>query len=305
MKMSKKHKLEGEFKKEGEAPKRKRRNIFADYATGKADPTQVKPLVPVDHDQTDSQQTTIGPEVPTDNVEINSNYSKVANALLENRERMSTLEYAVFLHLFRLSWGYGRNHLRVALDKLKDTCVVSRDSVQRALSALEKRGLIIRHERNYKKGNWYVVRLPASCSSACRLSASRLSASGKPTIGKQLTDYQQAFIEKDNLKNNFKNTSPLSPSEKGELQLKIETARWRKDGPWWEPWDQISAKLRQTLPQEDFQPLSRVLGAVRGLGKSIHIRADGLTPEVLSEPLKKALAEALTEQGITVLRIAV
>lgn len=179
-----------------------------------------------DHRQTDSQQATIGPEVPTDNVEINSNYSKVANALLENRERMSTLEYAVFLHLFRFSWGYGRNHLRVALDKLKDMCVVSRDSIQRALAALEKRGLIIRYERNYKKGNWYVVRLPANCSSACRLSASRPAGSGKPTSGKQPADHQQAFKKKDNLKEHSKEKPPYSPPRGGtrKQNSKAETA---------------------------------------------------------------------------------
>jgi len=324
MKMSKKHKLEGEFKGESEPPKQRRRNIFADYATGKADPTQVKPLVPIETSptkispqETSSTETSspsiVGPSTPAMKIAIKKNFLKTANPILDNAS-LPPFDLSVYLHLFRLSWGYRRNYCRVTLDDLRARCLMSRKGAHTALTSLEKKGYVIKCTTNRKYGNVFIVRLPAGCDLDVSLGdisvrdifqddmrpgdVSCLPEKRRMSPGETTLDL------KERTKENSQRITPLAP-QKGESQLKIETARWRKDGPWWEPWDRISAKLRQTLPQEDFRPLSRVLGAVRGLGRSIHIRADGLTPEVLSEPLKKALAEALTEQGITVLRIAV
>ncbi|RLC36839.1 hypothetical protein DRH29_03655 [candidate division Kazan bacterium] len=323
MKMTKKGKLETQFEKDKKKPRKKRRNIFANYATGEADPSQVKPLTPAAPSQvkeTAPEETShlqlAGPTTPAFNLNIKQNFLKIPNQMFDNLP-LSPFEMSVYFQLFRLSWGYQKNYCRVTLDALRSRCLMSRKGAHTALTSLERKGYVIKLIKNRKYGNVYIVRLPSGSDEDVSLGDISQGDIPEGDIspgdvgclpGRHPPHPMKAYLSFEGLclKDNFKDTPPLTPPHGGGgPELTIKTGRWPRKPVVWKPWDEIHTKISEMLPYEDFRPLARASIAVRGLGKSIYLRADGLTPEVLSEPLKKALSLALAEQGIDTLQIAV
>jgi len=388
----KKNRLENDFAEEAkQPPRRKRPNMFAEYATRDPDPAEVKPLTswysqvpetqttetqaentqvtntkaldtqapitqaiytqasrtqvedtqaPTTQAQTTQVRKAQAPETqalttraatsppssrPSHRIQIvlddekrenmprvTNCYTAIPNEVFDNglikaiiRDCKSVVSWAVWLFMYRWSYGFRRNYTQVSIAETVDKLGVSDRSVKDALKHLQQAGYIRKFESKAGMRSTYIVGRPSREGDT---QAVDTQADTSPDPG---TDHPTPGYSEPNKKEieiNFKKNqnSPLNPpASGGNLQLKIQTARWRDKAPIWEPWDDIHTRLRDSLDYDDFQPLSHVSYAIRGLGNSIHIRGSGLTPEVLNDRLKEALAAELAEQGIDTIRIAV
>lgn len=224
------------------------------------------------------------------------------------RDCKGAVPWTVWLFMYRWSYGFGRNYTQASIADMVDKLGVSDRSIKDALKHLQEKKYIRKFEARSGLRSTYIVGRPARESNTQVVTTQVPSTQAQSTQdpGTHYPGPRNSLPNKKEKRKKVekKNIPPLPPS-KGEPQLKIETSRWREKAPVWEPWETVHNRLREILTPEEFYPISCARYAVRGLGRSIHIRGSGLTPEVLSEPLKKALAETLTEQGIDTLRIAV
>jgi len=254
----------------------------------------------------------VGPHEPTENLWIDSDYTQVLNSMVDELQPLfgDPLDFVVYLYCYRQSWGYHTNLFQIesSAPRIAKHCGISKAKVCKSISALVEKGYLRRYETDFKRGTKYLVFLPPGATyqvgahqvGASKGGGSHLPGRRQPPTTEAALDLKQIETNKTKLKN-----PPLSPLERGTHILKIETSRWPRKPVLWKPWDQIHNRLRESLSCDDFQPLVRATVAARGLGRSICIRAEGLSPEVLSESLKRALGEVLVEEGIDTLRIAV
>jgi DNA-binding MarR family transcriptional regulator len=253
------------------------------------------------------QQKPVGPSNPTDNLWIKSDYTQVVNEIIDSLQpALTPQEFSVYLFMYRASWGYHTNVFKLSLPKIADHCHLGHATVTRCVSHLIKKGYLHRYRTDHKKGTTYVVFLPHGAEYEV-VASQGVDSEGVDSErdGSRLT-VRRLLI---NLNKHNKQTekTPCSPPVSGGPpdKLKIKTGRWPRKPVDWEPWDEIRTRLQETLSYRDFRPLSRATTAARGLGQSIHVRGDGLTPEVLSDSLTTALATELLAHGIDTLRIAV
>ncbi len=92
-------------------------------------------------------------------------------------------ELAVYLHLYRLSWGYGKDHCTIGLPRLAERARVSRGSVQTILKKLIDKGLVEKVDwiigNKKDQGTIYRLPIPGSLPSDGRLPiCGRLPSSG-------------------------------------------------------------------------------------------------------------------------------
>jgi hypothetical protein len=254
----------------------------------------------------------IGPSEKTDGISIVSNFLKVANPIiLDIQKNLDGTAYKLYLRLVMLSWGYNRNWCAISAPSLAEGVGTGTSHVKKALLSLESLGYI--KASRFRYGKEVIVFLPegseikrsekqTSENQASEKQTSENQASEKQTFRRlKNAPQQQRLLLKDN-----KELPLYPPLKRGTTkQLKIETGRWPRKPVDWEPWEGIRTRLQESFSYEEFRPLSRVTMAARGLGRSIYIRGDGLTPEVLSNSLTRALEAELLACGIHTLRIAV
>ena len=115
-------------------------------------------------------------------------YTSIPNLILDGLIPMLRVqEQAVYLRLYRLSYGFHNTTCRIGFDKLAQNCNLSRREVIRSIEKLEQLGLIVRLGCNFKstrgtiRGNLYQVNLPKIASADQSHSANQ-SHSNKPTL---------------------------------------------------------------------------------------------------------------------------
>lgn len=124
-------------------------------------------------------------------------YLKLPYAYIDNIIKLlDPYEQAVYLQLFRLSWGYGKDNCCIGLPKLAERSNMSLSSVQRALNRLLSKNLVekISWEMGKGKEQGVIYRLPLPT----RL-VSQNSLVGKGSLVSQntLIDHDDDYINKD------------------------------------------------------------------------------------------------------------
>lgn len=80
-------------------------------------------------------------------------YTRLPNWILDSLPAVvDTLEQIVYIHLFRLSHGFGKDQCLVSMDKLAERTGLSRRTVQNAVNGLIKKELIERLAHNFCRG---------------------------------------------------------------------------------------------------------------------------------------------------------
>ena len=110
-------------------------------------------------------------------------------------------EQAVYLQLFRLSWGYGKDNCCIGLPKLSERTNMSLSSVQRALTKLIIKKLVekISWEIGKGKEQGIIYRLPLPSS---LVSQNSLSSENSLVSQNTLIDHDDDYIKKDHHQNN-------------------------------------------------------------------------------------------------------
>ncbi len=90
-------------------------------------------------------------------------YSKLYHSIVDDVFPQFTVdEQAVYMHLYRLSWGFNNPGVIVSLPKLAERAGMSRNSAARAIARLVGRGLVTKGDpffgKNQEQGREY--RLP-------------------------------------------------------------------------------------------------------------------------------------------------
>lgn len=82
--------------------------------------------------------------------------------------QLSAFEQIVYVHLYRLSWGYRKPTCKIGLPRLAERCGIKQTALRETLNKLESKGLIQRvaHEfgKNREQGTVYRLSLPDSLS---------------------------------------------------------------------------------------------------------------------------------------------
>jgi hypothetical protein len=102
-------------------------------------------------------------------VPVTQGHTRLWHAITDHLFRhLDPAEQAVYLQLFRLSWGWGKDNCFINLDHLAERANVSRMTASRALGRLVARKLVERTERvqgrGRAQGTSYRLPLPAWCT---------------------------------------------------------------------------------------------------------------------------------------------
>ena len=107
-------------------------------------------------------QTVSTGEGLSDTITINSNYCKLHNDISDHLFRkLSPSAQAVYLRLYRQSFGWNRNWAAESLPKLTAYCNISLQTVRKAIKELETIGCIRKEFSDYHKATVYRVFLPS------------------------------------------------------------------------------------------------------------------------------------------------
>jgi hypothetical protein len=107
-------------------------------------------------------------------VALKRGYSKLYHSIVDDVfPQLTADEQAVYIHLYRLSWGFNNPGVIVSLPKLAERAGMSRNSVARAIARLVGRGLVTKGEpffgKNQEQGREYRLPIPSSLTSGSGL----------------------------------------------------------------------------------------------------------------------------------------
>ncbi len=104
----------------------------------------------------------IPPEgTPLSEVEIKRNFCKVDIGVLDRAIcTMDVYEQSVYIRLYRLSYGYGKNYCTVGYSSLMKSCNLKRNGITNALKRLAEKGWILAVGFDRSKGTTYRIFLP-------------------------------------------------------------------------------------------------------------------------------------------------
>jgi len=101
----------------------------------------------------------------SDSININSNYCKLHNDVSDTLLRhLSPSSQAVYIRLYRQSYGWNRNWAAESLPKLTTACNLSLQTVRKAIKELESFGCIKKQFSDYHKATVYRIFLPSEIS---------------------------------------------------------------------------------------------------------------------------------------------
>lgn len=137
-------------------------------------------------------------------VTLKRGYSKLYHSIVDDVfPQLTADEQAVYMHLYRLSWGFNNPGVIVSLPKLAERSGMSRNSVARAISRLVGRGLVTKGDpffgKNQEQGREYRLPIPDSLTSGGSLP----TESSLPSVGRN----------KERLKESIKKSSGASLPE--------------------------------------------------------------------------------------------
>ena len=102
----------------------------------------------------------------SNSININSNYCKLHNDVSDHLLKLlSPSAQAVYLRLYRQSFGWNRNWAAESLPKLISACNISLQTVRKAIKELESIGCIKKEFSDYHKATVYRVYLPSEIDS--------------------------------------------------------------------------------------------------------------------------------------------
>lgn len=98
----------------------------------------------------------------SDSINIHSNYCKLDNDVSDHLlQKLSASAQAVYLRLYRQSFGWNRNWAAESLPKLVEYCNLSLQTVRKAIKELEVLGCIKKEFSDYHKATVYRIYLPS------------------------------------------------------------------------------------------------------------------------------------------------
>ena len=98
----------------------------------------------------------------SDSINIHSNYCKLDNDISDYLlQKLSASAQAVYLRLYRQSFGWNRNWAAESLPKLVEFCNLSLQTVRKAIKELEGLGCIKKEFSDYHKATVYRIFLPS------------------------------------------------------------------------------------------------------------------------------------------------
>lgn len=98
----------------------------------------------------------------SDSINIHSNYCKLDNDISDYLlQKLSASAQAVYLRLYRQSFGWNRNWAAESLPKLVEYCNLSLQTVRKAIKELEILGCIKKEFSDYHKATVYRIFLPS------------------------------------------------------------------------------------------------------------------------------------------------
>ncbi len=120
-------------------------------------------------------------------------YTKLWHQMTDHLyKQLTTAEQSVHVQLFRLSWGYGKPTCFISLSTLAGRVGIARSAVQRAITGLLEKGLVVKRQIVIGKGEqgieYEIIPPPAL-----------LASSGLPDIGKpESGNIKEKHILKEN-----------------------------------------------------------------------------------------------------------
>ena len=143
-----------------------------------------------------------------DGLEQVKGYIKIPNLYLDKLTRLlDPTEQAVYLQLFRLSWGYGKDVCNIGLPKLAERSNVGKSTAQAVIKRLIDKKLVEKIDWNIGKGKdqgtIYRLPLPVSLSEIGSLPVnSSLVKNGSLPDSNTIKDHDDDYIKKDHHQNN-------------------------------------------------------------------------------------------------------
>ena len=249
----------------------------------------------------------VGPTKKVEGVTIASEFLKVSNPIiLETQKILSGTCYKVYLRLVFQSWGFQKNYCEVKAPAIAEAIGTASSHVKKALLELEKLGFVKLSQRK-RYGKELIVFLPEGT----KIKETEIQTSYYKTSENETSENFHETSENETspkyLIKDFSNktNTPLTPLEGGN-RLEIISGRFPRNPVTWEPWEEIRERIRESISEEDFEPLLNQPVAVRGGNENEIILKGGYlrSPEDITETLRKALEEEFTGQGIEILKIA-
>jgi hypothetical protein len=125
-------------------------------------------------------------------VTLKRGYSKLYHSIVDDVfPQLTADEQAVYMHLYRLSWGFNNPGVIVSLPKLAERAGMSRNSAARAIARLVGRGLVAKGEpffgKNQEQGREYRLPIPSGLTSGGSLPAE----GSPPSVGRNKERFKQ------------------------------------------------------------------------------------------------------------------
>ncbi len=187
--------------------------------------------------QSTSQTQPTGPTEPTDNLSISEAFLKLPNTIADNLPGFTPSQFAIYSCLFRHSWGFGRNYCRLSMRAIARHTNMSLRNAWYRLKALKTQGWIILYEKNYRRGNLYVIRIPSPPRAPPPFKTLDLDPDRKPSRDGKVRIIQgreprqpMAFLEWDAIRDDLAERFPVlyssfawTSTQKGVLHVKVSS----------------------------------------------------------------------------------
>lgn len=201
--------------------------------------TKVVPETNVVRDQPlPGSETNVVPEtkvVPLTTFPHVDGYLALPNTVVDSMwAALDEYETKVYVRLYRLSHGYGRDVCRVGLDRLASGCKLSRSTVQRTLDRLGALGLVehlagaaardVGRERGVTKGNVYRVTVPGKAVRETKEVRRTNVVPETPSKDSEKT-HENPEMKRRAFEHEFRRTSPHATDE--EIAAEVDDAMRR------------------------------------------------------------------------------